>query len=185
MDDHDQMDVRFRTPSVFSGVICCGAAAMNIRRATEADEEEIWRVLEPIVRAGETYPLPRGIDRRDALRYWFADDHEVFVADEREKILGTYFLHPNQKGGGSHVANCGYATGLHGRGVGRAMCEHSLRHAKTRGFTAMQFNFVVSTNEAAVHLWRSCGFEVVGRLPGAFEHPQHGLVDALVMFRTL
>jgi ribosomal protein S18 acetylase RimI-like enzyme len=158
---------------------------MNIRPATTADEDGIWRVLEPIIREGATYPLPRTMQRLDALHYWLAGDHEVFVADAGAAISGTYFLRANQQGGGSHVANCGYATALRGRGVGRALCEHSLRHAKNRGFTAMQFNFVVSTNEVAVHLWQAFGFTVVGRLPGAFEHPVHGLVDALVMFRSL
>jgi ribosomal protein S18 acetylase RimI-like enzyme len=158
---------------------------MNIRPATTADENGIWRVLEPIIREGATYPLPRTMQRLDALHYWLAGDHEVFVADDSGVIGGTYFLRANQQGGGSHVANCGYATALRGRGVGRALCEHSLRHAKSRGFTAMQFNFVVSTNDVAVHLWQALGFTVVGRVPGAFEHPVHGLVDALVMFRSL
>ena len=158
---------------------------MNIRLATTADEDGIWRVLEPIIREGATYPLPRTMQRRDALHYWLAGDHQVFVADESGAIGGTYFVRANQQGGGSHVANCGYATAVRGRGVGRALCEHSLRHAKSRGFRAMQFNFVVSTNDVAVHLWQALGFTVVGRLPGAFEHPVHGLVDALVMFRSL
>ena len=158
---------------------------MNIRLATTADEDGIWRVLEPIIREGATYPLPRTMQRLDALHYWLAGDHQVFVVDEGGAIGGTYFLRANQQGGGSHVANCGYATAVRGRGVGRGLCEHSLRHAKSRGFRAMQFNFVVSTNDVAVHLWQALGFTVVGRLPGAFEHPVHGLVDALVMFRSL
>jgi ribosomal protein S18 acetylase RimI-like enzyme len=158
---------------------------MKIRPATAADEDRIWRVLEPIIREGATYPLPRTMPRLAALHYWLAGDHEVFVADDNGAIGGSYFLRANQQGGGSHVANCGYATAVRGRGVGRALCEHSLHRAKSRGFSAMQFNFVVSTNEVAVHLWQALGFGVVGRLPGAFDHPVHGLVDVLVMFRTL
>jgi ribosomal protein S18 acetylase RimI-like enzyme len=158
---------------------------MDIRLATAADEDGIWRILEPIIREGATYPLPRAMSRLAALHYWLASDHEVFVADDNGAISGTYFLRANQHGGGSHVANCGYATAERGRGIGRTLCEHSLRQAKSRGFTAMQFNFVVSTNDLAVHLWQALGFSVVGRLPGAFDHPVHGLVDALVMFRTL
>jgi ribosomal protein S18 acetylase RimI-like enzyme len=102
-------------------------------------------------------------------------------------VLGTYFLRANQKGGGSHVANCGYITAARatGRGVARAMCAHSLDHARARGFQAMQFNFVVVTNERAVRLWQSFGFETVGRLPRVFRHPTLGLVDALVMHRVL
>jgi len=101
--------------------------------------------------------------------------------------LGTYFLKANQQGGGSHVANCGYVTSVEaqGRGIARAMCLHSLERAKERGFHAMQFNFVVSTNDRAVKLWLSLGFEIVGRLPRAFQHPERGFVDALVMYREL
>ena len=140
-----------------------------------------------MIRAGETYTLPRDMQREEALAFWFLAGHEVFVAEEGDAILGTYFLRANQQGGGAHVANCGYVTAeaAAGRGVARAMCAHSLEHAKLRGFHAMQFNFVVSTNERAVRLWQSFGFETVGRLPGAFLHPTAGYVDALVMFRGL
>jgi len=77
------------------------------------------------------------------------------------------------------------AAGATGRGVARAMCLHSLDHARDRGFRAMQFNFVVSTNERAVRLWQSLGYAIVGRLPGAFVHPTLGCVDALVLFQSL
>ncbi len=166
---------------------CFGSLVDLIRPATSNDEEQIWRLLEPVFRAGETYTVPRDISRADAWAYWSAQGHEVFVFEENGQILGTYFLQANQRGGGSHVANCGYITALHasGRGIARAMCEHSLDHARARGFRAMQFNFVVSTNELAVNLWQRLGFEIVGRLPGAFLHPTHGVVDALVMFRNL
>ena len=158
-----------------------------IRRATQEDALEIWLTLEPVIRAGETYPLARDISRAEACAYWFAPGHDVFVAEDAGVIVGTYFLKANQKGGGSHVANCGYivAPGAEGRGIGRTMCEDSLIRAKARGFRAMQFNFVVSSNERAVRLWQSCGFEIVGRLPSAFDHPTLGMVDALVMYRTL
>ena len=151
------------------------------------DDEAIWAILEPIIRAGETYTQSRDMSREDALAFWFAGGHEVFVAEENGGIVGTYFLKANQKGGGAHVANCGYMTAPHatGRGVARAMCAHSLERARERGFRAMQFNFVVSTNERAVRLWQSFGFEIVGRLPQVFEHPKLGLVDAYVMYRQL
>ena len=102
-------------------------------------------------------------------------------------MVGTYLLRANQAGGGSHVANCGYVTAAaaQGQGVARAMLEHSLALARARGFLAMQFNFVVSTNERAVKTWQANGFEIVGRLPGAFRHPRLGFVDALVMYRRL
>jgi ribosomal protein S18 acetylase RimI-like enzyme len=160
---------------------------LSIRAAVASDAEAIWEILEPTIRSGETYTLPRGMAREEALAYWFSFGHEVFVAEENAAVLGTYFLHANQKGGGEHVANCGYMTAPHatGRGVARAMCQHSLEHAATRGFRAMQFNFVVSSNERAVKLWQSFGFEIVGRLPEAFLQPTLGYVDALVMFRKL
>ena len=163
-------------------------AAVSIRPAEESDVAAIWGILEPVFRAGETYPLPREISEADALAFWMANGHEVFVAQDRDgKMLGTYFLRANQRGGGAHVANCGYvtATRANGRGVARKMCGHSLGHAKARGFRAMQFNFVVSTNERAVRLWESCGFRIVGRLPAAFQHPRLGFVDALVMYQEL
>lgn len=161
---------------------------MLIRPATSsAHADFVWAILEPTIRAGETYTLPREMSRERALDYWFAPPHEVFVAEDNAHILGTYFLQANQQGGGSHVANCGYVTApwATGRGVARAMCAHSLGRARERGFQAMQFNFVVSTNERAVALWQSFGFEIVGRLPSAFHHPTAGYVDALVMYRSL
>ena len=161
--------------------------AMEIRAASAGDSEWIWKILEPVIRGGDTYTLPENMSREDALAYWNSPGHEVFVAEENKEILGTYYLRANQKGGGAHVANCGYMTAVwaSGRGVARTMCQHSLQHAKERGFLAMQFNFVVSSNERAVQLWQSMGFEVVGRLPEAFKHTKLGLVDALVMYRHL
>jgi len=160
---------------------------MEIRPATADDHAAIWNLLEPVIRAGETYALPRDMSRGEALAFWTAPGNDVFVADDAGAIVGTYFLHANQRGGGSHVANCGYvtATEASGRGVARAMCRHSLDHARARGFRAMQYNLVVSTNERAVRLWQAMGFAIVGRLPGAFAHPTLGDVDAFVMYQQL
>jgi len=160
---------------------------MSVRLASSEDRDTIWNILEPMIRAGETYTLPRDMSREQALEYWFAAEKETFVWEENGAVLGTYFLKANQQGGGAHVANCGYVTAAaaQGRGIARAMCLHSLERAKERGFRAMQFNFVVGTNERAVKLWLSLGFEVIGRLPGAFEQPERGFVDALVMYREL
>jgi ribosomal protein S18 acetylase RimI-like enzyme len=158
-----------------------------IRSATREDDEAIWQILEPVLRAGETYTLPREITRSEALAYWFSPGHTVFVGEQAGAVVGCYYLRANQQGGGAHVANCGYVTAQHatGHGVARAMCLHSLDVARRGGFRAMQFNFVVSTNERAVGLWTSLGFDTVGRLPGAFLHPALGYVDALVMYRAL
>ena len=160
---------------------------MLIRPATLDDEQAIWRIIGPTIRAGETYALDRDMSEMDALVYWMGPDRDTFVAEEQGRVVGTYFLRANQAGGGAHVANCGYMTdqAVSGRGIARRMCEHSLEHARSLGYRAMQFNFVVSTNERAVGLWKSLGFEVVGRLPLAFCHPTQGYVDALVMFRSL
>jgi ribosomal protein S18 acetylase RimI-like enzyme len=160
---------------------------LAIRLATDRDHDAIWGILEPMLRAGETYPQPRDMSREQALAYWFSAEKETFVWEENGAVLGTYFLKANQLGGGAHVANCGYVTSqtAQGRGIARAMCLHSLERAKERGFRAMQFNFVVSSNTRAVKLWSDLGFETVGRLPLVFDHPRLGFVDALVMFRKV
>jgi L-amino acid N-acyltransferase YncA len=160
---------------------------MVIEPAQAGDFSEIWGILEPVIRAGETYTLPRDFSDAQALGYWFGAGHEVFVARDEGRVVGTFYLKANQMGGGAHVANCGYmvAESAAGRGVARAMCAFSLERARERGFTAMQFNFVVSTNERAVRLWERFEFKVVGRVPAAFAHPEAGLVDALVMHRVL
>jgi ribosomal protein S18 acetylase RimI-like enzyme len=160
---------------------------MLVRAANPVDSDAIWSVLEPVIRAGETYALPADWTKEEMLRFWLSSEHTVFVVEEDSKLLGTYFLRANQKGGGAHVANCGYITApwASGRGVARLMCAHSLEYAKGQGFRAMQFNFVVRTNERAVRLWQSFGFEIAGVLPEAFAHPRLGYVDALVVYRRL
>ena len=160
---------------------------MHIRPATRNDASAIWAIIGPTIRAGETYTIEPGIPEEAALDRWLGNDRETFVALDSDQIVGTYYLRPNQQGGGNHVANCGYMTlqAAGGRGIARLMCAHSMDAARERGFRAMQFNFVVSTNERAVVLWQSLGFDIVGRLPGAFRHPTLGYVDAFVMFRNL
>src|SRR5262245_17705063 len=120
---------------------------MLIRPAEAKDDGVIWRILEPVIRAGETYVLPRDLSADAALAYWRTPEHAVFVAESEGKVVGTYYLRANQRGGGAHVSNCAYMTpaDFTGRGVARAMCAHSLDHAKAQGFRAMQYNFVIST----------------------------------------
>jgi len=160
---------------------------MIIRKAEAADAAAIASIIMPTIREGMTYALDPGMSEDDALAYWLATDKETFVADDAGSILGTYTLRPNQGGGGSHVCNCGFMTSAAatGRGIARRMCQHSLEQARLRGYRAMQFNLVISTNLRAVRLWQSLGFDVVGRLPGAFLHPMEGYVDALVMYRPV
>lgn len=148
----------------------------------------VWRLMEPIIRAGETYPYATDMTVDQARRMWLDATEAAYVAeDEDGQLLGTYYIKPNQPTLGAHVANCGYMVAEHarGRGVGTALCEHSQEEAVRLGYRAMQFNLVVETNEASVHLWKKMGFDVVGRLPGAFKHEKLGFVDAFVMYKTL
>lgn len=161
---------------------------MQIRLATPADAPRIGDIIMPTIRDGATYALDRDMSETDALAYWMGLEKETFVAEDDDgAILGTYYMRPNQAGGGRHVCNCGYMThtAATGKGVARRMCEHSLERARAKGYRAMQFNFVVSTNQRAVRLWQSLGFEILARLPLAFEHPTAGYVDALVMYQQL
>ena len=163
------------------------AETPTVREAEPRDEDAIWAVLQPIFAEGETYCMPQDVSRADALSYWSGHPHRTFVVDRGGSVVATYFLTPNQRGGGSHVSNCGFATtkACQGLGIARLMLDHAQDEAIRSGFRAMQFNFVVSTNERAVCTWERNGFSIVGRLPGAFQHPSKGFVDALVMFKTL
>ena len=158
-----------------------------IRPAADGDRGAVWSIIEPIIRAGETYALDRDMTEAAALAYWLGEDRATFVAELSGAVVGTYYLKRNQMGGGSHIANCGYAVSIkaQGRGIARAMALHSLAQAKSRGFAAMQYNFVVATNVGAIHLWETLGFETLVRLPKAFDHPREGLVDACLMWRDL
>lgn len=160
---------------------------MVIRRFESAHWPGIWSILEPVFREGTTYAVPRDISEAAARDFWTGPDKQVWVAVEEGQVVGSYFLKPNQMGGGSHVCNCGYVTSPEhrGKGIATQLCEHSQEQALANGFRAMQFNFVVSTNERAVSLWERMGYGIVGRLPGAFAHPEKGFVDALVMFKML
>ena len=163
-------------------------ASMKICPATQADRDAIWNIFREVVAAGDTYALDPNISREDALAYWFAPGTDTYVTEQPAiGIAGTYILRPNQSGGGSHVANAGFmvSASARGQGIGRAMAEHCLSEARRLGFRAMQFNYVISTNTAAIRLWQDLGFEIVGTLPGAFRHPHKGYVDVYVMDRSL
>ncbi|HEY5759833.1 MAG TPA: GNAT family N-acetyltransferase [Steroidobacter sp.] len=160
---------------------------MNIREATKTDFEQVWPIFQEIAMAGETYTYAPGITKEQAYTAWVETPRKTFVFEEQGVILGTYFIKTNQGGHGDHVCNCGYmvSSAARGRGLATAMCEHSQAVARQLGYQAMQFNFVVATNESAVKLWNKLGFDTVGRLPKAFRHPSKGLVDALVMYKWL
>ncbi|HYY56239.1 MAG TPA: GNAT family N-acetyltransferase [Pyrinomonadaceae bacterium] len=160
---------------------------ITIREARASDFDSIWHIFREVVGRGDTYVYDPTTTKEEARSIWMADAYSTFVALIDGRIVGTYILKANQPGLGSHVANAGYMVGpeFAGRGVGRAMCEHSLEEARRRGFLSMQFNMVISTNEAAVALWKKLGFTIVGTLPRAFRHKTLGLVDAFVMHRFL
>lgn len=159
----------------------------EIRRAVNIDCDAIWEIFQEVVAAGDTYPIDPKISREAAFIYWFQTSAHAYVAEQDRQIVGIYTLHPNQSGGGAHVANAAFmvAKSARGAGIGRAMGEHCLNEAHRLGFRAMQFNFVVSTNESAVKLWQELGMKIVGTLPGAFRHPTNGYVDVYVMFQSL
>ena len=160
---------------------------MNIREATENDFDAIWPIFNEIVSIGETYAYPKETTKSEALKIWIQLPRKTYVVEDNNQILGTYYIKTNQAGPGDHVCNCGYmvSSKARGRGLATAMCEHSQNMATELGYKAMQFNFVAASNEGAVRLWKKLGFETVGRLPRAFNHPDQGYIDALVMYKWL
>jgi ribosomal protein S18 acetylase RimI-like enzyme len=160
---------------------------VQIRPATNADADTLWAMLAPVFRAGETYAVDPAISREDALALWCDGTHSAYLTARDGAVLGSYYICPNQQGGGAHVCNCGFVTAsaAQGTGVARAMLDDALARAKAEGYRAMQFNFVVDTNTRAITTWQRYGFDIVGRLPGAFLHPKAGYVDALVMYRMV
>jgi L-amino acid N-acyltransferase YncA len=159
----------------------------EIRPATNEDRDAIWQIFHEVIATGDTYAFDPKMPREEALGYWFRSDTHPHVAESDGRVVGTYILKANQAGGGSHVANAAFmvAPTVRGLGVGRKMGEHCLNEARRLGFRAMQFNFVVSTNSSAIHVWEQLGFKIVGTLPGAFRHPEKGYVDVYVMFCSL
>jgi L-amino acid N-acyltransferase YncA len=168
---------------------------MKIRAATEADRDAIWEIFQEVIVTGETYPINPDISRNDALAYWFQPGAHAYVAEKQlvpgekqeRQVVGSYTVHSNQSGGGAHVANAAFivAKEARGWGIGQALGQHCLNQARRLGFRAMQFNFVISTNETAVKLWQDLGMKIVGTLPGAFRHPKKGYVDVHVMYQSL
>lgn len=160
---------------------------LEIRELRPEAFERVWPILQAVVAGEDTFAWPPGLTLEEGRRLWTAPPARAFVATLDGVVVGSSFVRPNQPGLGDHVANAGYivAPEARGQGIARLLCEHSLEVAREAGFTAMQFNFVVSTNEGAVRLWERCGFEVVGRVPRAFRHREHGPVDVLIMHRSL
>lgn len=160
----------------------------TLRPFHASDWPSLWKLLHATFQSGETYAYAPEASEAEVHAAWIEAPEETFVAVEPDgRVVGTFYLKPNQPGLGSHVANCGYvvAADAAGRGIATRLCEHSQAEAAARGYRAIQFNFVVATNERAVRLWQRLGFAIVGRVPGAFRHARLGYVDVLVMHKAL
>lgn len=158
-----------------------------IREAISRDIDGIWDIFEKVIESGDTYVYDPETPKEDLAKHWFAPGMRIFVSEEEGKIAGTYFIRPNQIALGSHIGNCGYMVhpDARGKSIGRSLCEHSIATGRELGYKGIQFNFVVSTNMAAVYLWQKCGFKIIGTIPGGFKHLTLGYVDAYIMFREL
>ena len=163
------------------------ASMINIRKATESDFDQIWRIFQQVIKTGDTYSNPPDTTREQARQKWMDQDGVTFVAEDADSILGAYIIKPNHRGFASHIANASYivSADARGKGIGRLMGEHSISEAKNAGYLAMQFNIVVSTNEAAVALWKKLGFTIIGTTPKGFRHAKLGFVDTYIMHRSL
>jgi RimJ/RimL family protein N-acetyltransferase len=157
-------------------------------RAIGADEfVRVWPLFRQVIAGGDTYSYAPDMPFEQARDAWTTPPSRCFIAELGGEVVGAYVLKPNQPGLGNHVANAGYmvAPSARGKGIAGAMCEHSMEQARGASFTAMQFNFVVSTNTTAVRLWQRHGFQIVGQVPGAFRHATLGATDVYVMHREL
>jgi len=164
------------------------ASPLQIRPCEPADWPGVWRLLEPVFRAGESFPHDPAITEAEARVLWVEQSQAVMVALNGDgAVVGSYYLKPNALCLGAHVANAGYVVAGHCRGVGLGslLCQHSLEASRRLGFRSMQFNLVVSTNTAGIRCWKRNGFRTIGTLPGAFRHRQLGYVDAYVMVQSL
>jgi L-amino acid N-acyltransferase YncA len=161
---------------------------ISIRPARQEDLDAIWDIFHFHLTAGETYPFEAHTPKSACEDYWLGPNVDCFVAlDQAGRVLGMYRILPNQAGRGAHVANASYmvSDAAQGKGIGYQMGKHSLVEARRLGYLAMQFNYVISTNQSAVALWQKLGFSIVGTLPKAYRHERLGYVDALVMYQLL
>ena len=160
-----------------------------LRQATLRDFEPIYDIFTRVLQAGETYSYTTEEMTPDrSLAYWMsAPGTHCMVAEVDGKVAGMAALRPNRTGRGKHVVNASFIVDepYRNRGIARAFGEAALKLGKQLGYEAMQFNFVVATNDIAVDLWKSLGFEIIGTLPKGHHHAQHGLVDVFVMHRFL
>ncbi|MGQ0542262.1 MAG: GNAT family N-acetyltransferase [Blastocatellia bacterium] len=159
----------------------------EIRKALETDKSAVWQIIKNVIAGGDTYVFSPDTSEEEMMAYWFSPEKFNYVAVLDGEVVGTYWLKANQPGLGSHVGNGAYMVSpeAKGKGIGRKMAEHSIEEAHSLGFKSIQFNFVVKSNEVAVKLWKSVGFEVIGEIPEAFDHKENGLTNAYIMYRKL
>jgi L-amino acid N-acyltransferase YncA len=160
---------------------------LKISIAKNSDFEEIWRIFKDVIKDGDTYANDDKTTKKQAYEKWITEPSKTFVAKENNIILGVYLIKPNRVGRSAHIANASYLVDkkARGKGVGKALGIHSIAMAKKLHFKAIQFNHVVSSNLAAINLWKSLGFEIIGTIPSAFNHKHLGYVDAHIMFKQL
>jgi GNAT superfamily N-acetyltransferase len=160
---------------------------LEFRLSQPTDHKALWEIIMPIIRKGGTYVFSPDSSEKEMMNYWMGADKKTYVAEKEGKIIGTFHLKANQPDLGNHVCNAGFmvAEDHAGKGIGRQMGIFALEEAKKSGYTAMQFNYVVSTNQAAVKLWQSLGFDIIGEIHEAYRHPEQGLVGVYVMYRKL
>jgi GNAT superfamily N-acetyltransferase len=161
---------------------------MLIREATADDWPKIYPFWTRIVAAGETYAYPENLSPDEAAALWLEPPPGyAVVAVDGDRVLGTAKMGPNRPGRGAHIATASFMVdpAYAGRGVGRALGTFVVDWARRAGYHGMQFNAVVETNRAAVHLWRALGFEILTTVPESFDHPTNGRVGLHVMYRKL
>lgn len=160
---------------------------MIIKPISKSNFESFWPTFKKIIETQESYAFDPQMNIEQAYNLWCEIPLQTFVATIDDKVAASYYIKPNAAGPGSHICNCGYmvSADFQGQGIARKLCEHSQQVAVEQGFSAMQFNSVVSTNSAAIHLWKSLGFKIIGTIPEAYDHKKLGLVDAFIMYKSL
>ncbi|MER3328571.1 MAG: GNAT family N-acetyltransferase [Candidatus Kapaibacterium sp.] len=160
---------------------------VEARDATAIDNASLWEIFKKVIERGDSFVWEPSTRREEFTKYWFAPEMKTIVFESENEIIGSYWIKSNQLGLGSHIANGAYMVhpDYQGQGIGKILCDHSIKTEKQMGYLGLQFNIVVSTNEAAVRLWKAFGFDIVGTIPGGFNHKKLGFVDSYIMFRKL
>lgn len=162
---------------------------MIILEATPHDFEDIWPIFRDVVSSGTTYVYSPNTPKYTAFSIWMVQPKKTYIArsEPNGPIIGTYYIKENRPDLGSHICRCGFMVNplFRRQGVGEALCKHAIEMASLLGFRGMQLSYVVATNTASIQLWLKMGFREIGRVPGAFQHAEHGDVDVLIMYKSL